>query len=116
MLEEDGHNSSEILFFQGELYRQRGKTPQSKSDNRLLSFLNSDDDKKQENDFETALGYYAKALNSPNPLPAIYRSIGLTQQRLGNLEEAKKAFSTYLSLANDPKDRQIIKYMLERIS
>ncbi len=116
MLYEDGHEKSEILFFQGELYRLRGKTPKSKGEAGLLSFQNDDEKDANQNDFEAALALYEKALKEANPSPVIYRSIGLTQQRLGNLAEAKRAFAKYLSLANDPKDRQIIKFMLDKIS
>jgi predicted Zn-dependent protease len=118
MLFADGFNTSEILFFQGELYRLRGKTPKSESekDTDLLSFLSAKKDVPDRNDFEVALEYYEKALKKPNPAPVIYRSIGLAQQRLGDDDAAREAFKTYLSLAGNPKDRRIIEFMIKQTS
>ena len=90
MLAEDGHDPAQIHYFRGEVYRLRG----------------------DEGDLQHAISAYRKAIAEGDVMAELYRSYGLTLKRAGNIEEASQAFSTYLQLASDAPDRQMIQSMI----
>jgi predicted Zn-dependent protease len=91
LLEDEKNNSSEIYFYQGELWRRRG----------------------QSTDLEAALTAYKKANESGTPPPELFRSMGEVLIKTGDLLGAKQAFQQYLKLNPDAQDRKIIEQMLK---
>lgn len=87
---EDG----ELHFFVGEVYRVR------------------DADK----DRDLAMAAYDKAAASEGPPPALYRSIGMVEQKRGNASAAKAAFNRYLELQPQAEDRLLIQRLMEPLS
>jgi predicted Zn-dependent protease len=85
-------DSAEVHFFLGELYRLRG----------------------EKNDCENACTEYQKALDLGDPLPEIYRSMGVVYLRMGSAEEARAAFKQYLEVNPEASDRQIIESYINR--
>lgn len=81
-----------IYFFQGEMYRLRGK----------------------EGDIEKAMQSYQKASLEEDCPPEAFRSLGLLNRKNGNGEEARRCFSEYLERTPDAVDREMIMDMLKR--
>lgn len=94
ILLEDGANTGELGYFQGELYRLRG----------------------EEGDPDKALEAYRKALQAGQAPPQIHRSMGLVYLKLGEQEKARASFSKYLELVPDASDREMIRSMMGRIA
>ena len=93
ILLEDGANVGELRYFQGELYRLRGK----------------------EGDRDKALDAYRKALASGGTPPEIHRSMGLIYLKSGESDKARASFSKYLELRPDASDREMIRSLMQQI-
>lgn len=91
MLLEDNHQPAEVHYFQGELYRLRGK----------------------DSDREKALSAYRKALSEDGAPAEVYRSYGLLLHRIGKKDEAKSALESYLKKAGNAPDQEMIRAMIE---
>jgi len=63
-------------------------------------------------DAELALAAYQRAAEQADANVAVWRQIGVMQQKLGAPQEAGAAFARYLELAPDAPDRQLIASML----
>lgn len=91
-LNEQHPGDGELLFYQAELYRLRGKN----------------DDK------EKALELYQQAALANRPPPEVFRAIGLLQREKGQNDQARSAFEQYLAQKPDAADREMIQHMLTR--
>lgn len=87
MLGRDGRPDAELVYFTGEVYRQRNA----------------------EGDAAKAREHYERALAMADVPPEAYRGLGLVHMRTGDQVRADEAFRTYLKLKPDADDRAIIR-------
>lgn len=67
-------------------------------------------------DRDLAMAAYEKAAAGESPPPALYRSIGMVEQKRGNPSAAKTAFDRYLELQPQAEDRLLIQRLMEPLS
>jgi beta-barrel assembly-enhancing protease len=119
MLYEDGVNRAEIKYFEGEVYRRRGKTGDEKKASDWAFVPTEPKTKKKDlrPDTEIALEIFHQALEEDGDVPPeIHRSIALIHQRHGDRELAKRSLRRYLELAPNAPDRKVIQFMLTQSS
>ena len=92
ILKEDSGESAEILYFEGELYRLRGK----------------------DGDDEKALQAYQAAQRSGTPPPALHRSMGLLRMKQKEFALARESFAQYLQKQPDAEDAAMIRHMMNK--
>jgi predicted Zn-dependent protease len=80
----------EVQFFKGETYRVRAEP----------------------GDFESALAAYRAARHLEGAPPELYRSMGLVLRRLGQANEASRAFRRYLELRPSAVDAELVRSYL----
>lgn len=83
----EGSSLGELHFFQGELYRLRG----------------------EDDDTQKAIAAYRKAVDTSNPPPETYRSLGLLLSRIDDVVGARLAFERYLQVLPDAEDHKMVK-------
>lgn len=83
--------SADLLYGRGELYRARGK----------------------KGDFESAEGFYRKAIEADPELAESRRGLGLVLLRQGKAAEGRKMLRQYLVAAPDAGDKAIIRMMAQ---
>ncbi|MDO8605590.1 MAG: tetratricopeptide repeat protein [Phaeospirillum sp.] len=89
---EDGANVGELLYFRGELYRQRGK----------------------DGDLPKALAAYEAATAAEGAPPELYRALGLLRLKSGDRPAAGAALERFLALRPDAPDRDMIRMMIDQ--
>lgn len=88
----DGANLGELLFFKGEILRQRGR----------------DDDPA------LAMAAYQAAATASGAPPELYRALGLAQLKAGQNAAAAQSFDQFLTLRPDAPDRDMIRMAMEQ--
>lgn len=83
---------AELWFFEGEVYRLRGR----------------------DGDRPEAYRAYEKAIDSVDTPPETWRSLGLMYRQDRDMRRASEAFQTYLQLAPDAPDAAVIRNYLNR--
>jgi beta-barrel assembly-enhancing protease len=83
--------TAELLYFKGELFRQRNKA----------------------NDLTTAADAYRAAIALPNTPRESYRGLGYTLLKSHETDGARASFKTYLELRPDAPDRAMIEFNLQ---
>ena len=78
--------TAQLLFARGELYRRRGQT----------------------GDFAVAAGFYRDALGAGGEMPEIWRGLGLSLLKGGEVESGRAELHEYLHRAPDAEDRAMI--------
>ncbi len=90
ILIEDGFQIGMLQYFKGEMFRVRG----------------------EKDDAQKALEAYALAEQAGDPPPELFRSKGLVLNRIGEKDKAREAFQSYIRLAPDAEDRQMIEFLI----
>jgi predicted Zn-dependent protease len=89
----DGFRPGEILFYQGELYRQRG----------------------DDGDMAKAIKLYRKAAVAKGAPAEVHRSLGMMYWKTNQLASARKSFRNYLAAAPKAQDRAMIKSYIDQL-
>ena len=89
----DGYRPGEILFYQGELYRQRG----------------------DDGDMAKAIGLYRKATAAKGAPPEVHRSLGMLYWKSNQPANARKSFRKYLRAAPKAEDRAMIQSYIDQL-
>ena len=89
----DGYRPGEILFYQGELHRQRG----------------------DEGDIAKAIGLYRKAAAAEGAPPEVHRSLGMLYWKSNQSANARKSFRHYLRAAPKAEDRAMIQSYIDQL-
>lgn len=89
---EGGANVGELLYFKGEVYRQRGG----------------------DGDQAKALEAYQAATAAPGAPPELYRALGLLQLKAGQVAAARESLARFLALRPDAPDRDIIRMTMDQ--
>lgn len=89
----DGYRPGEILFYQGELHRQRGA----------------------EGDMAKALALYRKAATADGAPAEVHRSLGMMYWKASQPSNARKSFRNYLAAAPKASDRAMIQSYLDQL-
>lgn len=90
---EGGRDVHDVAFFQGEVYRRKGK----------------------DDDLEKAIAYYKKASSvTPAPLKT-YKNMGLIAKRQKNTEMAKRYFELYLQENPNGSDEKLVRIYIDQL-
>jgi uncharacterized protein HemY len=90
---EDGFRPGEILFYQGELHRQRG----------------------DEGDIAAATALYRKAATREGAPAEVHRSLGMMYWKTNQAGNARKSFRNYLAAAPKAQDRAMIQSYIDQL-
>lgn len=89
----DGYRPGEILFYQGELHRQRG----------------------DDGDADAAVALYRKAIGASGAPAEVHRSLGMLYWKTGRNADARKSFRNYLRAAPKAEDRAMIQSYIDQL-
>ena len=92
-LRADGYRPGEILFYQGELHRQRG----------------------DEGDMAKAISLYREATATKGAPPEVHRSLGMLYWKSSQPANARKSFRKYLQAAPKAENRSMIQSYIEQL-
>lgn len=102
ILRENGHKESEILYFEGEIYRNRNRDADPEAEK----------EEEHEADSQRAIRAYEKSMSFADAPPEAFRAAGLLFNREKMPEKARRALSEYLQLKPDAHDAKLIEYMI----
>lgn len=105
ILEENGHDKGEILYFKGEIFRHRDRKAdktREKEEDRLA-------------DTERALSVYQNAIAQPSPPAEAFRALGLHYQRMKEPDKAREALVEYLKRVPSAPDGKMIEYTIQML-
>ncbi len=89
----DGYRPGEILFYQGENYRQRG----------------------DEGDVAMAIELYRKAGAAKGAPPEVHRSLGMMYWKTGQPKLARRSFRNYLAAAPNAEDKAMVQSYISQL-
>lgn len=130
-MEKNGDDLRAVHFMRGEAIRLGGLKPfHGKDSAEWKEAENLSEADRERASFELALKSYQAAesvdaaalpddqrATALRPMPAeLYRSMGITQRRLGDPSGAAASLARYLTEAPDAKDRPVITLMIEELS
>lgn len=86
-----GVEPSLVRYFYGEMFRQRG----------------------EEGDVELAIASYRHSIEGGNPPSRAYSNLGYLLLKQGDIDAARKSFTTYLEVEPEASDRAMIEFYIE---
>lgn len=102
ILRENGHTESEILYFEGEIFRNRNRD------------VDPDAEKEEDREADTAraIKAYEKSMALADAPPEAFRAAGLLYNREKMPAKARQALAEYLRLKPNAHDAKLIEYMI----